>query len=87
MIRFKSVSVQNFLSYGAVPTVIDLDPGGTTLIVGEDLDNTASGTGANGVGKTVWLNALIYGLYGKPISNISLDNLCLLYTSPSPRDS
>jgi len=75
MIRIKSVSIQNFLSYGAVPTIIDLDTGGTTLIVGEDLDNTASGTGANGVGKTVWLNALIYGLYGKPISNISMDNL------------
>jgi len=75
VIRFKSVSVQNFLSYGAVPTKFDLDNGGTTLIVGEDLDNTASGTGANGVGKTVWLNALIFGLYGKPVSNISLDNL------------
>ncbi len=75
MIKIKSVSIQNFLSYGAVPTVMDLDCGGTTLIVGEDLDNTASGTGANGVGKTVWLNALIYGLYGEPISNIKKDNL------------
>jgi DNA repair exonuclease SbcCD ATPase subunit len=75
MIRFKSLSIQNFLSYGQNPTVIDLDPGGTTLIVGEDLDNTASGTGANGVGKTVWLNALVFALYGKPVSNISLDNL------------
>jgi len=62
-------------SYGAEPTIIDLDPGGTTLIVGEDLDNTASGTGANGVGKTVWLNALVFALYGKPVSNISMDNL------------
>ena len=75
MIKFKTLSIQNFLSYGASPTVIDLDPGGTTLIVGEDLDNTASGTGANGVGKTVWLNALVFALYGKPVSNISMDNL------------
>jgi len=75
MIKFKQLSIKNFLSYGEVPTIIDLDDTGTTLIVGEDLDNTASGTGANGVGKTVWINALIYGLYGKPISNISLDNL------------
>ncbi len=75
MIKITSVSIQNFLSYGAVPTVINLDTKGTTLIVGEDLDNTASGTGANGVGKSVWLNALIYGLYGKPISNIKADNL------------
>ena len=75
MIRFKSLSIKNFLSYGKAPTVLNLDPGGTTLIVGEDLDNTASGTGANGVGKTVWLNALVFALYGKPVSNISLDNL------------
>lgn len=75
MIRFKQISIKNFLSYGESPTVINLDSVGTTLIVGEDLDNTASGTGANGVGKTVWINALIYGLYGKPISNISMDNL------------
>ncbi len=75
MIKFKTLSIQNFLSYGAAPTVINLDPGGTTLIVGEDLDNTASGTGANGVGKTVWLNALVFALYGKPVSNISMDNL------------
>jgi len=66
MIKFKTLSIKNFLN---------LDPGGTTLIVGEDLDNTASGTGANGVGKTVWLNALVFALYGKPVSNISMDNL------------
>lgn len=75
MIKFKQLSIKNFLSYGEAPTVINLDDTGTTLIVGEDLDNTASGTGANGVGKTVWINALIYALYGKPLSNISLDNL------------
>ena len=75
MIRFKELSIKNFLSYGEAPTVINLDPGGTTLIVGEDLDNTASGTGANGVGKTVWLNALVFALYGTPVSKISLDNL------------
>jgi len=59
MIRFKTLSIQNFLSYGQVPTIFDLDPGGTTLIVGEDLDNTASGTGANGVGKAQPLHCKI----------------------------
>lgn len=75
MIRFKSLTIKNFLSYGNVPTVIVLDRPGTTLILGEDLDNTASGTGANGVGKTVLLNALVYAVYDKPVSNISKDNL------------
>jgi len=63
------------MSYGAEPTVMNLHRVGTTLIVGEDLDNTSSGSGANGVGKTVWLNALTYALYDKPVSNISKDNL------------
>lgn len=75
MIKFTTLSIKNFLSYGNVPTVIDLDRPGTTLILGEDLDNTASGTGANGCGKTVLINALSYAVYDKPISEISKDNL------------
>ena len=75
MIRFKSLTLKNFLSYGAVPTVIDLEQIGSTLIVGQDLDNTTNGEVSNGVGKTVIINALAYVLYDKPISKISLDNL------------
>lgn len=75
MITFKSLTMRNFLSYGNVPTVVILERPGTTLVLGEDLDNTASGTGANGVGKTVILNALVYAVYDKPVSNISKDNL------------
>jgi DNA repair exonuclease SbcCD ATPase subunit len=75
VIKFKTLVVQNFLSYGAVPTSIQLDRAGTTLLLGEDLDNTSSGTGANGVGKTALLNALVYAVYDKPISSISKDNL------------
>lgn len=75
MIQFLSLSIKNFLSYGAVPTVVQLQRSGTTLIVGEDLDNTSSGSGANGVGKSVMINALTYALYDRPVSNISKDNL------------
>lgn len=71
MIKFKTLSIKNFLSYGESPTVIKLDTIGTTLIVGEDLDNE----GSNGSGKTTWINALLYALYGKPLSNISMNNL------------
>ena len=75
MIEFQNVTIKNFLSYGAIPTVIPLEDPGTTLILGEDLDDTANGTGANGVGKTVLLNALAYAVYDKPISDITKDNL------------
>lgn len=75
-IHFSSISIRNFLSYGNNTTIIQLDrPSTTTLILGEDLDNTAAGMGANGCGKTVLINALVYTLYDKPVSNISKDNL------------
>lgn len=70
-----NLSVRNFMSYGNATTTIDLHRPGTTLILGEDLDNTASGTRSNGVGKSVIINALSYALYGKAVSSISLDNL------------
>lgn len=75
MIKFISLSLRNFLSYGNNTTIIQLDRPGTTLIVGEDLDNTSNGQGANGTGKTTIINALTYAIYDKPISNISKDNL------------
>jgi len=75
MIRFISISLQNFLSYGANTTVIDLQRKGTTLILGQDLDNTSNGTGANGAGKTTIIEALVFGVYGKALSNISVNNL------------
>lgn len=75
MIEFVSLSLRNFLSYSNAPTIIQLQRSGTTLIVGEDLDNTTNGQGANGVGKSSLVNALTYAIYDKPISNISKDNL------------
>lgn len=64
MIKFKTLSLRNFLSYGNTVTTINLNQQGTILVVGE-----------NGVGKTTWLNALTYVLYDEPVSKISKDNL------------
>ena len=75
MLKFVSLTLRNFLSYGNQTTIVNLDRSGTTLIVGEDMDNTSNGQGANGVGKTVIVNALAYAVYDKPISSISKDNL------------
>ena len=74
MIQFESLSLRNFLSYGNNTTVLNLKTPGTSLILGEDLDNTSNGQSANGVGKTVLINALTFAVYGKPVSDISLDN-------------
>ena len=67
--------MRNFMSYGNNDTTIMLDRPGTTLIVGEDLDNTSDGKSANGTGKSSIINALSYALYDKPVSNISKDKL------------
>lgn len=75
MITFKSLTIRNFLSYGNAPTTLTLDDPGTTIILGENLDDTSDGKEANGVGKTVWINALSYALFDKVISNIDKDNL------------
>lgn len=76
MLRFNSVSLRNFMSFGKSLTKIVLDNPGTTLIVGQDLDNTAKGDGTNGVGKTTILNAICFASYGKPLTDIpSLDDL------------
>lgn len=59
LVKFTSLSLRNFLSYGNNTTVIQLDRSGTTLILGEDLDHTANGQGANGVGKASYVDAPI----------------------------
>lgn len=64
MIKFKSVSWQNFLSTGNETTVVQLDRSPTTLIVGQ-----------NGSGKSTLLDALSFALFGKPHRDINKPQL------------
>lgn len=75
MIKFINLSLKNFMSYGANTTIIDFTNVGTTLIIGKDLDNDSNGMGSNGVGKTTIIEALVYAVYGKSLSNASLPSL------------
>jgi len=75
MINFISLSLKNFMAYGANTTLVDLSNIGTTLILGKDLDNTSNGTGSNGVGKTTIIEALVFAVFGKSLSNVSLPDL------------
>ena len=64
MINFKSVRWKNFLSTGNNFTEIQLNRNPTTLIIGE-----------NGAGKSTILDALCFGLFGKPFRIISKSQL------------
>jgi len=64
LIHFKYVRWRNFLSTGNQFTEIQLDRSSTTLIIGE-----------NGAGKSTILDALCFGLFGKPFRNINKPQL------------
>lgn len=61
---FKKIRWKNFLSTGNSFTEIDLTNAPTTLIVGE-----------NGAGKSTFLDAICFGLYGRPYRKIKKDQL------------
>jgi DNA repair exonuclease SbcCD ATPase subunit len=63
-IHFKKVRWKNFLSTGNVFTEVELDRNQNTLVVG-----------TNGAGKSTILDALCFGLYGKPFRKIKKDQL------------
>ena len=64
MIVFKKISWKNFLSTGDNPTTVFFDRSPTTLIIGE-----------NGSGKSTVLDALTFGLFGKPFRSINKSQL------------
>ena len=64
MIVFKKLRWQNLLSTGNQFTELDLNRSSSTLIVGE-----------NGAGKSTFIEALTFALYGKPFRNINKPQL------------
>lgn len=74
--KFKGITLRNFMSTGQVTQAISLEADSMTLILGENRDLGTEGSGhRNGVGKTVLLNAISFALFGTAITNIKKDNL------------
>jgi DNA repair exonuclease SbcCD ATPase subunit len=74
MLKIKSVSMRNFLSVGNNTQAVVLNKEGLTLVLGENMD-TGGVNSRNGVGKSTLLQAVSFGLFGQPLSNIKKDNL------------
>lgn len=71
MIKFKELSMRNFLSYGNNTTKIKLDFNKPTLVVGKNYDSVVNGqVDSNGAGKSAILNAIAFCLYDKTVSGI-----------------
>jgi DNA repair exonuclease SbcCD ATPase subunit len=64
MIVFKKLTYRNFLSTGNNPVVIDLNKSSATLVYG-----------TNGKGKSSFIDALSFVLFGKPYRNINIPTL------------
>ena len=62
------------MSVGNVTQGVLLNDTKLTLVLGNNLDLGGDGS-RNGTGKTTLVNALSYGLYGLPLTNIKRDNL------------
>ena len=64
MIVLKKVKFRNFLSYGNYWTDIDLDAANLNILVAK-----------NGQGKSALVDAIVFGLFGKPYRRINKPNL------------
>lgn len=64
MIKFKKVRYKNFLSTGNKVSEIQIDETRTSLIIG-----------ANGSGKSTFMDAISFGLFGKSFRKVKLDQL------------
>lgn len=64
MIMFRKIRWKNFLSTGNLFTEIDLSAESSTLVVG-----------SNGSGKSTFLDAICFALFGKPFRNINKPQL------------
>lgn len=79
MLSIKRISMRNFFSFGNAPQVLDLDSTDLALVLGQNNDASVGDDAAgrrNGVGKSAIIQGIVYGLYGKSVSNdIKIPNL------------
>ncbi|VVC05048.1 DNA double-strand break repair Rad50 ATPase [uncultured archaeon] len=77
MLKFTNLTIRNFLSVGNNTQALKLDQGELVLVLGENLDlgGDEAGDNRNGVGKSMWVNAISYALFSWTVSPIKKSNL------------
>jgi DNA repair exonuclease SbcCD ATPase subunit len=75
-VKFKELTLRNFMSYGNNVTTINLDFNKPILVVGRNYDSIVDGqVDSNGAGKSAILDALSFVLYNKTVSKKDLPSL------------
>ena len=76
MLKFKTITMKNFLSFGNVPQLVNLEEASLSIIVGINNDASTDDETRNGVGKSSLIQAMHFAIFGKSIDNkIKLANL------------
>jgi len=71
ILRFKKITLTNFMSIGSTPLVIDFE-NGLNLITGYNKDNP---TNKNGIGKSTICDALFFALFGETIKKLKVGEI------------
>lgn len=72
MLKIKTIEWANFLTYGDYVSKVDINNLGATLIIGENLNSDNPVGNSNGVGKSSFLLAILWCLFGKNADNEQL---------------
>lgn len=70
-VHFKSVRINNFLSVGRKPVIVNFKPG-LNVITGKNYDKSDR---ANGVGKSTIADAIHFALFGSTIRDLKKENI------------
>lgn len=71
LVKFKKITVQNFLSVGEEPVVINFTKG-LNIITGINKDKSSR---RNGVGKSTIADAIYFAIFGNTLRDIKKENI------------
>ena len=71
--RFRALSIMNFLSFGSPDVIVQLDRRGLVAVFGHNKDSV--GADSNGAGKSTIMEALVWVLFGETLRGYKSDDV------------